>query len=126
MTAAEIARALPDAYQVVISYATLRKWIERGRVKYGVHLAYECNDPEGEQLSSMAEVSTNHPAHRSRVLAECAAKRRIVDLHRDARGDCYSCSGDHGSDPTAAPCETVRELALPYADHPDYDEAWRP
>jgi hypothetical protein len=24
------------------------------------------------------------------------------------------------------PCETVRVLALPYSDHPDYHEEWRP
>ena len=24
------------------------------------------------------------------------------------------------------PCETVRLLALPYSQHPDYQKAWRP
>lgn len=48
----------------------------------------------------------------SRVLAECEAKRRIVEevlpIHPD-----YD------------PLYVQRLLALPYADHPDYDQSWR-
>jgi len=67
----------------------------------------------------------------ARVLAECEAKRRIVDEHTcqcpDPNcGDCGACSGDHHADPTPAPCPTLRLLAAVYVDHPDYDEAWRP
>jgi hypothetical protein len=49
------------------------------------------------------------PAHGdpSRVVAECEAKRRIVGVSR------------------AAPWPVLPLLALPYVDHPDYDEAWR-
>ena len=54
----------------------------------------------------------------ARVLAECEAKRRIVELvgggssiHRP--GDCQD-------------CDVMRLLALPYADHPDYREEWKP
>lgn len=66
-----------------------------------------------------------------RVRSECEAKRRIIDEHTchcpdpNCR-DCGACSGDHHADPTPAPCATLRFLALPYADHPDYDEGWRP
>lgn len=37
----------------------------------------------------------------------------------DATGACAFCG-------KPAPCKHLRILALPYADHPDYDETWRP
>jgi hypothetical protein len=64
------------------------------------------------------------------VLAECDAKRRIIEQlemiagsdHMDDRwipgGSCYDCG--------AAPGLMLRLLALPYADHPDYQEEWKP
>ncbi|HKY58324.1 MAG TPA: DUF6221 family protein [Aeromicrobium sp.] len=59
-----------------------------------------------------------------RVLAECGAKRKIVEiatdqirLGREARG--------WGNWEDMA-YQTLRALALPYADHPDFDEEWRP
>lgn len=68
----------------------------------------------------------------ARVLAEVEAYRRIVELHqRDPdwsgwSGDwCRTC-GTASEYPTDWPCETLRLLALPYAEHPDYDESWRP
>jgi hypothetical protein len=73
----------------------------------------------------------------ARVLAECDAKRRIVAWHRlidglDTEDDpvrgCGNCIAS-GMEPPyliAGPCMTVRLLALPYAGHEDYDEAWRP
>lgn len=57
-----------------------------------------------------------------RELAECEAKHRIV-------GSCspdYQDSLESGDDTTPLAVEVLRALALPYADHPDYDEAWRP
>lgn len=86
----------------------------------------------------------------ARVLADCAAKRAIVELHRpyekrtgwrDGRDVyewlCRSCGGaTPDTDPGGnlwlerwneeAPCDTLRVLAQPFADHPDYDESWRP
>ena len=67
----------------------------------------------------------------ARVLAECAAKRRIIDEHHkveeyaDPITFCSACGGhpSHGSD---WPCYTLRLLALPYADRPGYREEWRP
>lgn len=68
-----------------------------------------------------------------RVRTECEAKRRIVEHHSGrptfsnwptscdgCSEDCLYCEGEH-----AWPCQTLRLLALPYVDHPDYDEAWR-
>lgn len=79
------------------------------------------------------------PSHRAfaervtpaRVLAECGAKRRIVERvdvltggektylqrlkHTDVEDAGYVIARD-----------ILIALALPYADHPDYDERWRP
>jgi len=74
-----------------------------------------------------------------RVLAEVAAKRAVLDLHqliqRDhmvfdpndesavrpieiiPTDDCNACDG--------WPCPTLLALAQPFADHPDFDPAWR-
>lgn len=75
----------------------------------------------------------------ARVLAECEAKRCIVELHFTANGTspdgppcCNRCTewDDYpyrvvaGDDPW--PCVTLKLLALPYASHPDYDPLWRP
>lgn len=56
----------------------------------------------------------------ARVLAECEAKRHIINLHAEAVAE----SMRSGS--TWAYGEVLRRLALPYADHPDYREEWRP
>lgn len=85
----------------------------------------------------------------ARVLAECEAKRQIVAEHPEvtvwSTGESYS--GDRIDEPewfcgrcvdTSArqpwtdvdrveyPCPTLRLLALPYADHPDYRQEWAP
>lgn len=66
----------------------------------------------------------------ARVLAECESKRVVLGLyldamqHRDTEANAttrmfaeQSCDDLH---------TVVRLLALPFADHPDYDPAWRP
>lgn len=93
-----------------------------------------------------AHIARHDPA---RVLADCAAKRAIVELHRPEervtgyRGNehirewqCPSCGGA-GPDEDAggnlfldiwhdrAPCDTLLALAQPFAGHPDFDPAWR-
>jgi len=70
----------------------------------------------------------------ARVLAECEAKRRIVDLHPVIGHDvCDTCVvGKRGypldpySTPERWPCGTLRALALSYADRPGYQPHWRP
>ncbi len=73
----------------------------------------------------------------ARVLAEVEAKRAMLDEHQP-NAEPYSwvkCSrcvetmaGRYQEDwePQKYPCRTLRLLALPYADHPDYREEWRP
>lgn len=61
----------------------------------------------------------------ARVLAECEAKRRIVEEHSGITAtdiDWSACSVCRDT----SPCVTLRALALPYADHPDYREGWKP
>ena len=69
-------------------------------------------------------VTVNHP---ERLLLEVEAKRRIVDLHS---GPDYWESADFhlcvDSMTANSDCETLRALAMPYADHPDYREEWKP
>ena len=65
----------------------------------------------------------------ARVLAEVEAKRRIVEEHSDTKEDVHECQGyidDRRSVAIWEHCPTLRLLALPYADHPDYDEEWKP
>lgn len=61
-----------------------------------------------------------------RMAREVEAKRRIVELHTAADGDWHECRGRYGTAAfsDAEPCDTLRLLALPYADHPDYDRSW--
>lgn len=52
----------------------------------------------------------------TRVLAECEAKRRIIE---------WWMAGRDGDDSGFDTRRLLAALALPYADHPDYDETWR-
>lgn len=63
----------------------------------------------------------------ARVLAECEAKRRIVELHvveplppPSKSASCVQCWG------AVWPCPTLRLLASPHRDHPDYRPEWAP
>lgn len=58
----------------------------------------------------------------ARVLAECEAKRRIV--YRSMNG--YPPAPDYERGWREGLERSLRDLAAVYADHPDYDEAWRP
>lgn len=54
-----------------------------------------------------------------RMLAEVEAKRRLMEGHNGPDIGICQCNAD-------CPCPTLRLLALPYADHPDYRTEWRP
>jgi hypothetical protein len=56
-----------------------------------------------------------------RVLADVAAKRRILARHYVPRGDDLRTDED-----TPAPEWLIRDLASVYADHSDYRDEWRP
>lgn len=74
-----------------------------------------------------AEGWGGRPSDGSRILAECDAKRRIVE-----RLGSYL-SSDSNAEPEGAwellddhAWATLYDLALPYSSHPDYREEWRP
>jgi hypothetical protein len=52
----------------------------------------------------------------AKLLAECEAKRRIVEVNS---ADTWAAAH------VWMPAQTLRLLALPYADHPDYQPGWR-
>ena len=71
----------------------------------------------------------------ARVLREVEAKRQIVDEHWPELGNCPRCvkeppeRDDEGGRlfvATAHPCATLRLLALPFSDHPDHQQEWKP
>lgn len=56
----------------------------------------------------------------ARVLAECEAKRRIVERYENT-------TFDHWAEPDREYEHWILPLlAVPYADHPDYQQEWRP
>jgi len=67
----------------------------------------------------------NPPMTSARVLAECEAKRAIVQ-------ECWLCEKDDFKPGTEtwgyreALRGSVQALAVPYADHPDYLPEWKP
>jgi len=69
--------------------------------------------------------SSRRPSGESRVFAECKAKRRIVEWAAPVLTNWPGAAAGarHVSDDGL---DVLRILALPYADHPDYDEEWRP
>lgn len=73
-------------------------------------------------LEQAEHIARHDPA---RVLAEVAAKRALLDVHRDDYGSCSTC-GTAGEYDVPWPCTTVELLALPYANHPDYRSEWAP
>jgi hypothetical protein len=72
----------------------------------------ETDDPQS--MADADHIARHDPA---RVLADVAAKRAILNA-------AVMLLVDDAEDEEAA--EIVKNLALPYADHPDYQESWRP
>lgn len=85
--------------------------------------ANRCDTPAETTLDTMGRPlspTCGCDWHITRVLAECEAKRLIVYFHpMDENHECLGCD-------CVDPCPTLRAIALPYADHTDYDEEWRP
>jgi hypothetical protein len=66
--------------------------------------------------------------HPDRALAECEAKRRIVEQTHEINrmDDLIEEHFGRGEEKLRAGQLLLMTLALPYADHPDYREQWRP
>ena len=77
-------------------------------------------------VTDAAHIARHDPA---RILAECEAKRQIIDEHQIEVGGASQCCvrcGVPGYESIEAPCDTIKYLALPYANHPDYLPEWKP
>jgi hypothetical protein len=64
-----------------------------------------------------------------RIQQDLEAKRRIIkEHHDDGYGNCLGCGMNANEEMCNGidDCPTLCALALPYADHPDYREEWRP
>ena len=107
-------------------------------IRYGAgwssvdHL-YVTSDSEGLLPSVQEEQATHIARHDpARVLADVEAKRRIIELHRvivDSAwpaGHCLECWDQEAGDYRPWPCSTLQLLALPFAEHPDYRQEWKP
>ena len=70
----------------------------------------------GTWTLTSAEHAARHDP--TRVLAQCAAIRAVVELHSyDDPDACYSCR-------EVPPCLTLRHLAAIWADHVEYRKEW--
>ena len=92
------------------------------------YVKYVAVGGHGEDLDEIAHQIVRWQP--TRVLAACGVARQIVEEHTcpcpdPECGDCGACSGNHHSDPTPAPCRTLRLLAVPYASHESFLDAWR-
>lgn len=110
-----------------------KTWVENGFDPDGlVNLTSEGGNGDLATDGYVDESVARHIARHDpdRVLTECAAKRRIVeDEHVPSKfyvyDDRYRACGMCGDGTTKFPCPTLRLIAHPYAQHPDFDPAWR-
>ncbi|WP_406420887.1 DUF6221 family protein [Streptomyces sp. NBC_00842] len=85
-------------------------------------------EPE-QQIAFVSVADARHIARHdpARVLREVEAKRQLLRIHRRYVDEPdQACLGCAGGIVWETSCPVVRLLALPYADHPDYREDWRP
>jgi len=86
--------------------------------------------PQAAEDQGVAQYIARHDP--ARVLAEVDAKQRIIGLHSYATGHSCSITDETGYELNYADvaandaCTTLCLLALPYSDHPDYREEWKP
>ncbi|MEU2924226.1 DUF6221 family protein [Streptomyces sp. NPDC007251] len=114
------------------SWPVVVRYVTDGRLRGAVANLPVTNERSEDR---MVHIATHDPA---RVLREIGGKRRLI-----ARGGpfCTSDCDEPGNEPMdpdtnwttplehhldCAAYEAAKLMALPYADRPDYDEAWRP
>jgi len=100
------------------------RWLHSDKV-----VTFEAFGPDGDYVDASSPISVDtrdngwHIVRWSpaRVLAECKAKRRLLErASPEARTTAQLVAVAALAD------DALRLLALPYADHPDYREEWRP
>lgn len=86
-----------------------------------------CDDPEddcdayrGHAFTEADHIARHAPA---RVLAECEAKRRIVEVLTHVAAQCPV---DQWNPSDTALIEVLGVMAEVYADHPDFQDDWKP
>ncbi|MFJ9387723.1 DUF6221 family protein [Nocardioides sp. NPDC101246] len=123
-------RTLKEDYRLAVAIDNGMKW-------GGETVAYDEGRPSEEQS---AHIARHDPA---RVLAECEAKRRIVERCRPMYAVAFreserllaeafdqerfqiTASSSSPIWPFAAAERILLDLAQSFADHPDFDPAWR-
>jgi hypothetical protein len=114
----------------------LARIAEDQRLAAGAAAATGRGEWDGEVPADLPADVAAHVTHHdpARVLADCAARRRLVLACRDARPDLHLLgTRPRGLDFPVEPTDrhelaalTLALLALPYAAHPDYRAAWGP
>jgi hypothetical protein len=81
---------------------------------------------DGKELPTPKSVLVVHD--QARELAEVEAARRRIELHGAEPHECveYDSNPEWRATCYERDCLTLRLEALPFADHPDYKESWRP
>jgi len=121
MTLIEFLTARLDEDELVARSCATERWT----VKDGWHDGLDMEVLSSTYPACIEPEEATHTARHdpARVLAEVEAKRRIVDAAQrnpHAPWDAYAIGRDDLGR------RALRALALPYADHPDFDEGWRP
>lgn len=83
---------------------------------------------EDEAIAKAAEGCLMPALSPTRILAECEAKRRIIERARTVLYVQWHDEQRYGAEHAARAQElqqVLLALALPYADHPDYNANWR-
>jgi hypothetical protein len=98
-------------------------------------LADDCHDASHPSLSPAWLDYLRAAGGPEALLAECEAKRHIITAHtfgsRSAGPESHGCRRCRRNEATMAPhwngpCETLRLMAVVYADRPGYNPWWAP
>lgn len=134
-----IAQAAPPGPWTTAGPDTIAEWVvydgewavAEARAYTEPHTLTKFRDPSYIDANATAfHIAANDPAY---VLADIAAKRQTLALHgnrseyqeQDQDGFDLPDAAICREDADAWPCGTVRLLAAPFADHPDYDPGWQ-
>lgn len=101
----------------IVAFLTARLDEDEAAAKAVPHVDWTDYDGWAELDSSVRAHAYRHDP--PRVLADVAAKREIVMISNSMRRE-----SDRGAEILAD--VALRALAAVHADHPDYDESWRP
>jgi hypothetical protein len=126
--------ATPGPWNAGAQYADAALWVGDDHSEGIAHASWEYDE---SSAANFEHIARHDPA---RVLAECETKRRIVEAHplttdvfpvwtgRTPGVACETCGGNGPGEPAEdiGPCDTLLAIVLPYADHPDYRNEWKP